>query len=236
VAAPARIDADYADVPYPPIHERTYEVRAFRKDPSTVLLRGVVIDLSPPEHGFGLAGGPMEFHHMVVDVEVDVRTFAITAARVVFETNPHEGCPRIADAYQALVGLSIARGYTHKVRELFGGPRGCTHVLALLQAMAPVVMQARWPMLSAAQAEAAAAEAAEAAASGTVAPPRRINDEDRRRMSLGNRDTCHIWASDGEMIARVEAGEEVPPPLPVLARLAEQGIDAEQWWQDRRAH
>ena len=49
-----------------------------------------------------------------------------------------------------LVGLSIARGFTHRVRELFGGPRGCTHTTALLQAMAPIAMQCFWSMRSAA--------------------------------------------------------------------------------------
>jgi len=33
--------------------------------------------------------------------------------------------------YESLVGLSIARGFTHKARELFGGPRGCSHILTL---------------------------------------------------------------------------------------------------------
>jgi len=37
--------------------------------------------------------------------------------------------------------LSIARGFTHKVRGLFGGPRGCTHTTALSQAMAPEAIQ-----------------------------------------------------------------------------------------------
>lgn len=226
MAAPARIDADYADLPYPSIHERTYEVRAFRKDPETVLLRGVVLDLSPPEHTFGVPGGPVEFHHMVVDVEVAMATAAISSVRVVFESHPHDGCQRVAAAYQALVGVSIARGFTHKVRELFGGPRGCTHVLALLQAMAPVVMQARWPMLSAAQAE---ADASEAAGDAVVAAPKRMSVEDRRRMSLVNRDTCHMWASDGDLIATIEAGGEVPMPGPVLTRLREHGIDPDVW-------
>ena len=58
-------------------------------------------------------------------------------ADVVFEAHPHTTCPAIIEHYQGLVGLSIARGFTHQVRELFGGPRGCTHTTALLLAMAP---------------------------------------------------------------------------------------------------
>ena len=65
---------------------------------------------------------------------------------MLFETHPHTECVSIVDAYRGLVGLSITRGFTHKVRELFGGPRGCTHTTALLMAMAPVAVQCIWSM------------------------------------------------------------------------------------------
>ena len=67
-----------------------------------------------------------------------------------FEHHPREECPSITAHYDELVGLSIARGFTHRVRELFGGPRGCTHTTALLQAMAPIGMQCFWSMKAAA--------------------------------------------------------------------------------------
>jgi hypothetical protein len=42
--------------------------------------------------------------------------------------------------------MSIARGFNAKVRELFGSSRGCTHIGALLAAMAPVAIQTGWSM------------------------------------------------------------------------------------------
>ena len=83
---------------------------------------------------------------MQIDLEVGFPSLEIVKASVRFETHPHGGCPAIIDHYGGLVGLSIARGFTHKVRELFGGPRGCTHTTALLQAMAPVAVQCFWSM------------------------------------------------------------------------------------------
>ena len=67
---------------------------------------------------------PLTMHHMVVEVEIAFPSLVIEAARTVLEIHPHGQCPSIEDHYQELVGLSIARGFTHKVRELFGGPRG----------------------------------------------------------------------------------------------------------------
>src|SRR5215204_4851860 len=77
---------------------------------------------------------------------IAMATLEITAAKAVLEVHPHSSCPRIEDHYGNLVGLSIARGFAHKVRELFGGPRGCTHTTALLQAMAPVAIQSIWSL------------------------------------------------------------------------------------------
>ncbi len=128
------------------LHNRRYEVRAFRKSADCVLLRGMVRDDKP--HGLYLEDDtePLTIHHMIVDIEISFPSMVIQSAQVVFESHPHTECTGIVNHYQGLVGLSIARGFTHKVRELFGGPRGCTHVTALLSAMAPVAIQCAWSM------------------------------------------------------------------------------------------
>src|SRR5262249_21664372 len=100
---------------------------------------------------------------MVIDLTVDPTTQVITAADVAMQTHPHTTCPRIVDHYDKLVGLSIGRGYISKVRELFGGPRGCTHVTALLLAMGPVLAQSFWSLR----------------VNAGIDSPRRITDEER---------------------------------------------------------
>ena len=128
------------------IHTRRYETRVYRLNESEMLVRGAISDTKPP--GLYVLDDPeeLEIHQMQIEMKVKVPELEITSVQAGFETHPHTSCPRILDHYGNLVGLSIARGFTHKVRELFGGPRGCTHITALLQAMAPAVVQATWSM------------------------------------------------------------------------------------------
>ena len=128
------------------IHTRNYETKVYRLDDGRLLARGAVCDTKRAGLYVTDDPDPLDIHHMVVELEVSVPDLTITGARTSFETYPNATCPDIATDYDQLVGLSIARGFTHKVRELFGGPRGCTHVLALLQALAPAVVQSTWSL------------------------------------------------------------------------------------------
>jgi hypothetical protein len=175
------------------------------------------MDVKPP--GMYVSGDPepLTIHHMVIELRVRYPDLIITDASLVFEDHPHVECTRITEHYKNLVGLSIARGFTHKVRELFGGPRGCTHSTALLQAMAPAVVQATWSMRL----------------RSDGAEPVRFREpptpEERERMFRGNLNTCHVWDEDGEHVAALRRGEMPDPPLQVSRRLAELGRDPLEW-------
>jgi Protein of unknown function (DUF2889) len=198
------------------IHERAYVVRAYRKGDDLLVLRGAIRDQKPP--GLYLAEDPLPLtvHHMVIDLHIAVPSLEILHARAVLETHPHGNCPRIEDHYRNLVGLSIARGFTHKVRELFGGPRGCTHTTALLQAMAPVAIQSLWSF-----------RMAQARSDGSSPT---IPDAQRRELAvMTNLNTCHIWAEDGEQVASLRAGEPMEVPVWIVKRMAELGRDATDW-------
>ena len=200
------------------IHERAYIVRAYRKGDDVLLLRGAVRDQKPP--GLYLADDPepMTVHHMVVDLHVKVPSLEIVDAQVQFEMHPHAICPSIAENYRQLIGLSIARGFINKVRELYGGPRGCTHTTALLQAMAPVAIQSMWSFQMRA-----------ARAAGDPAQSPFATAEGRERSLLMNLNTCHVWAEDGDQVAAVREGR--PPEIPVWIqdRLRTLGLDADEW-------
>src|SRR4051812_38911734 len=150
-------------------------------------------------------------HHMQVDLEVAFPSMEIVASTVVFESHPHVLCPSITPHYEKLVGLSIARGFINKVRELFGGPRGCTHTTALLQAMAPVAIQSMWSF------RAAAAESEGMTPFGT--------DESREISIAANLNTCHVWAEDGELIPRLRAGASMGRPVWMQRRMEQLGVD-----------
>jgi hypothetical protein len=104
------------------------------------------------------------------------------------------------------------------VRELFGGPRGCSHTTALLLAMGPVAVQS---IFSSQPAD---------GAGQPVAGPRRMTEEHRARAMAFNINTCHVWAEDGEMATAVLNGEPHEFfPLWAKRRLAELGLDDDAW-------
>jgi len=217
--SPAVQHPDLKEPDLPLLHDRTYSVRSYRRSSDSMLIRGQIQDQKPP--GVYIHGDPepLTVHHMVVDIVVAFPDLRITEASVVMETHPHASCVKITDHYEKLVGLSIARGFTHKIRELFGGPRGCTHTTALLQAMAPVAVQSIWSM-----------HASEI--DGTpVRPPMPSNptDEQIRERFAHNLNSCHVWAEDGETIAKIKAGEEFETPLWVQDRLEKLGLDESAW-------
>lgn len=204
------------------IHERAYVVRAYRKNARTLLLRGAVRDQKPPGLYVPQDPEPLTIHHMIVDLEIAVPSLEITRANAVMEMHPHEHCRQIEGHYQNLVGLSIARGFTHKVRELFGGPRGCTHTTALLQAMAPVAIQSMWSFRMAAERE---------GADGDGGSPDFSTAEARMRAVATNLNTCHIWAEDGAQVTGIRNGEPMEVPVWIVKRYAELGRDHGTWRQ-----
>lgn len=202
------------------LHDREYRVRAYRKRDDVLLIRGAVRDQKPA--GLYIEGDPdpLTIHHMQVDLDVAFPSLEIVDVTVGFEMHPHETCPSITDHYDRLVGLSIARGFINKVRELFGGPRGCTHTTALLQAMAPVAIQSIWSLR-------AASDDPDGPAARQLA-----GTDDPARMNLN---TCHVWAEDGDLVARVRESGFREVPIFLRRRLDHLGRDAASWIERARS-
>jgi len=201
------------------IHTRAYETLVYRDGDSHVIVRGAVSDKKPPGLFIPDDPEPLEIHHMIVELRVEVPSLTIVDASVDFVVHPNETCPHIVEHYRELIGLSIARGFSKKVRELFGGPRGCTHTTALLLSMGPPVVQSMWS-LSVMNARSADRPAAEAMRQ------RRIESAER------NINTCHVWKEDGEWVELVRKGEITgAPPMQVSKRLEELGRDPSNWFE-----
>ncbi len=198
------------------MHTRDYETRVYLLDATTLLVRGAISDRKPP--GLYVVDDPdgLEIHQMQLELTVSLPDLVIIAARVGFESHPHETCPSIADRYGSLVGASISRGFSRKVSDLFGGAQGCTHTNALLRAMAPAVVQSTWSV-SLHQNR------------GSAKPTGFADPEERARRVAANTNTCHVWAEDGEHVAALHAGEVPVAPLQVRRRLAELGREGENW-------
>jgi hypothetical protein len=206
-----------------PLHTRNYHVEAFRRNPHEFLVRGRVIDTKPPGLYSEADPEPFELHHMVVELTVSFPDLVITRSDVTFNTFPQEACPLIAQRYGELAGLSIARGFTHAVRERLGGPRGCSHTTALLQAMAPVAVQCHWSMVALARRDAATA--------GLSPTPTGGDREASARLSLNS---CHVWDEHGDFYRSIVEGTRSAPVvmIPLRRRLIELGIDPEAWALD----
>jgi hypothetical protein len=224
--------------PFPPeppglelLHDRTYGVRSYRLSPTEFLLRGTVHDFKPARVFIEDAKGAMDMHQMVVDLTITFPNLVITKAEVVFETYPALQCPGIATAYEGLVGVSIARGFSRQLRELFGGPRGCQHVTALIQAMSPVAVQTMMAMLATPVRR--DANGRTASADSSIERKTKMDPDDAakaiERASSINRNTCHVWAEDGPMVDRIRRGEPVPTPVTIARRLEAEGLSPDAW-------
>jgi len=198
------------------LHERSYIVRSYRNGPTALVLRGAVRDQKPAGLYVPEDDEPLTMHHMIVDLLIEVPSLTIKAVDVKLSTHPHAECPQIEENYQGLVGLSIARGFINEVRRLFGGPRGCTHTTALLQAMAPVAIQSMWSY-----------RMQQSETDGESTP---FGSPEQREQSLAaNLNTCHVWADDSPLVGRIRGGEPMEQPVWMRKRLEHLGIDPESY-------
>jgi len=192
------------------IHHRSYETEAFDEGNGTMRLVGRLVDTKP--QGLGMADGePLVIHDMIVEMIVAGDTFEILDITTTMQVRPYGQCTQVLDSYQQLVGVSIARGYSRKVKELFGGPMGCSHIGALLIALAPVAVQASWGL--------ARLHDDPAVWSGAER-----DEADAERRTRLNTNTCHVWSADGEQIARLNRGEEAERPEWEAVRLTKLGL------------
>ncbi len=225
LAGPGDDPAHGADDDLELLHERTYIVRSFRRRDGMLVVRGAVQDRKPPGLYVRDDPDPLTIHHMIVQLVVAVPSLEIVDAGVRFAAYPMEICPTITEHYRRLIGLNVARGFSRHVRELFGGSRGCTHTSALLQAMAPVVIQSMWSLRMAEQ-----RQAERDSPDGVATPPTPEQVAALRELSARTSvNTCHVWHEDGPTIAAVRESGSVPLPLVVRTRLAELGRSSAGW-------
>ena len=174
-----------------PIYHRSIDCQLFEEGEGRIRVQGRLVDNRP--QGLGrFDGEPLEIHNMVIDLVVTLPGFEIVAVETHMDTHPYQLCPNVLGDYQELVGVTIARGFTKRVRELFGGPGGCSHLGALLQAMGPAAIQAGWSMVS-------FDDDLDQQSLDQVDPER------AKRMTT-NINTCHVWAEGGETMAAAKSG------------------------------
>jgi hypothetical protein len=85
---------------------------------------------TPMKTGVRRAGQPI--HEMWLRLTID-RHLNILAAAAVSDAVPYPGgCEAATPVYRKLVGLNLGRNFRKKVKDLFGGVKGCTHLTEML--------------------------------------------------------------------------------------------------------
>jgi hypothetical protein len=125
------------------IHNRSIEIHGYKRDDGHYDIEGRLRDTK--SFDFKLAAGSRPagepIHEMWLRITVD-RNLVIVDADASTDAMPYVGiCDGIVPAYRKLVGIAIRPGYTQKVKELFGGVRGCTHITELAGALATAAFQ-----------------------------------------------------------------------------------------------
>jgi len=164
------------------IHTRKIDVTAYEYDQQRILVEGFLRDDRFQDScmvtGEQFPRGTI--HHMSVKLLVNCSTLTIEDIAVDLPAVPRKFCLETADSLAPVKGLTITRGFTAKVKKLAGGNRGCTHLVELLQAMAPAAFQG----VAAYQAQT-------------------ITGFDPVRAKLTLKllsDTCHAWREDGPLV------------------------------------
>lgn len=193
------------------IHRRNYDCEVFEESEGLMRVRGHLNDTKPL--GLGLVDGePLEVHDMTIDLLVTVPGFEIIDVESRMDTHPYLSCTSVLGDYRQLIGTSITRGYSRRVKELFGGPNGCSHMGALLQALGPVAIQASWSLITLHEDPADRAD-------------QEIDQAERERRVQMNTNTCHVWAEDGEQLRAVASGGTPRRPAWEQDRLIQLGVD-----------
>lgn len=180
------------DLPRDRMHQRRVTCEGYRRSDGLWDIEGHITDAKDYPFVRGDRGElpPGTFvHEMWMRLTLDSR-LTVRAVVAVTDASPYRLCPAITDNFQRLVGLSVASGWTAAVKERLGGTAGCTHLVELLGPMATTAFQTIATWIDDRDQERRAAQMAR----GETPPPRT-----RRPPMI---DTCHVWAADGEVVAR----------------------------------
>lgn len=160
-------------------HGRRIDVQVYARPDGLWEVDATITDIKARD--WKLAGGVLPagtpLHDMLLRLVVDT-DMQVVAAGAESRWTPYPGeCDAYGDAYAALVGLNLRRGFRRAVQERLGGVRGCTHITELAQLLPTAVIQAFVGEVSDARSRNPASEQ----------PPFQL-------------DRCHALRRDGEVV------------------------------------
>lgn len=170
-----------------PIHGRNITISTYPAGSDAIMIEGKLRD----ERHTGIFSittgekiGPGVVHEMALRLLIRGAKLVIEDLEVEYMHMPRPQCHKTADSLMGLIGHTISPGFTSLVKKTFGGPRGCTHLNALLISMAPAVVQGFWSMV----------------ASSPLTPAQVSGSMDVRFLI----DSCWVWRSDGPLVRELQ--------------------------------
>jgi Protein of unknown function (DUF2889) len=162
------------------LHTRQLEFRGFRRNDGLWDIEGRLTDVktySFPNTFRGQVAAGEPLHDMWLRVTLD-DDFIVHGIEAVTDGGPFRTCPHITPNFQKMVGTRMGTGWRRTVRDRLGGIEGCTHLVETLSAMATVAYQTLYS-----------------------------DSKNKRKKTarLGKPpliDTCHAFASDGEVVRK----------------------------------
>lgn len=163
-------------------HRRTLTMDGYFRDDGLIEIEGHLVDIKAYDfenetRGTVKAGTPL--HDMWIRLTLD-EFLTVKDVEVAMDASPHPICPAIAPAFAKLKGERIKPGWFMRVKTLFGGIQGCTHLMEMLGPMATVAYQTVGP---------SRVKSPGAPQPDPDRPPARIN-------------SCHALAADGPVVKK----------------------------------
>lgn len=169
------------------IHGRQLTITTYDYGAEAVVVEGRLTDNRHVKTYYFSSGEirpPGVVHDLIIRMVVKGRELVIDEIDVDMETVPRQDCREVLNALKPVVGMKIQAGFTEKVKEKVGGAKGCTHLVALLLAMAPAAVQGAW--------------------SAVARQP--VNPSKYSGAALSFlENTCWVWRSDGELMKETRA-------------------------------
>ncbi|HPM68628.1 MAG TPA: DUF2889 domain-containing protein [Piscinibacter sp.] len=125
-------------------HRRSINVQIYARGNGLWEVDAEIVDVKTREArlagGLRQAGDPI--HDMLLRIVVNEQLDIVEAGSQT-RWMPYPGhCDDHDDAYAALVGLNLIKGFRQAVKERLGGVAGCTHITELTQVLPTAVIQA----------------------------------------------------------------------------------------------
>jgi hypothetical protein len=172
------------------IHTRDIKIATYAYDEAHIIVEGELND-NRIIANFGHTGElypPGNIHHMFIRLLIEIESIRIVQVEIEMPGIPHHECPETIPNFAKLEGMRIAPGFTSKVRNLIGGPKGCAHLSGLLMAMASAAIQGLW----------------------TYRAKDRKRDKNIDEIAsdyLVN--TCWVWRQNGPMVDRLSKEDKI---------------------------